>query len=71
MLYAGTGESYTHGDASGNGIYQSLNGGLIWSLVFGRGQSTTVTTTFCGSFVEGYFAINDIVLYDHDNSSPY
>ncbi|MDA9360163.1 Ig-like domain-containing protein [Flavobacteriaceae bacterium] len=66
VLYAGTGESYTQGDASGNGIYQSLDGGITWSLVFGRGRSTTVTTTAGGSFVEGYFAVNDIILYDHD-----
>ena len=71
VLYAGTGESYTGGDASGNGIYKSTDGGSNWSLVFGRGQSTTVTTTFSGSFtrVEGYFAVNDIVLYDHDNNA--
>ena len=66
VLYAGTGESYTQGDASGNGIYQSIDGGANWNLVFGRGRSTTVTTTAGGSFVEGYFAVNDIILYDHD-----
>ena len=71
VMYAGTGESYTNGDASGNGIYKSTNGGVDWDPVFGRGQSTNVTTTFSGAFtqVQGFFAINDIVLYDHDNSS--
>jgi len=71
VLYAGTGESYTGGDASGNGIYKSIDGGSNWNLVFGRGQSTTVTTTFNGGYtrVEGYFAVNDIILYDHDNNT--
>ena len=71
VLYAGTGESYTGGDASGNGIYKSIDGGSNWNLVFGRGQSTTVTTTFSGGYtrVEGYFAVNDIILYDHDNNT--
>ena len=71
VMYAGTGESYTNGDASGNGIYKSINGGVDWDLVFGRGQSTNVTTTFSGVYtqVQGFFAINDIVLYDHDNSN--
>ena len=71
VLYAGTGESYTGGDASGNGIYKSIDGGSNWNLVFGRGQSTTVTTTFSGGItrVEGYFAVNDIILYDHDNNA--
>ena len=67
VLYAGTGESYTGGDASGNGIYKSTDGGVNWNLIFGRGFSGTVTTTFSPSVqVEGYFAINDIILYDHD-----
>ena len=71
VMYAGTGESYTNGDASGNGIYKSTDGGDNWSLVFGRGQSTNVTTTFSGAFtrVQGFFAINDIVLYDHDKNN--
>ena len=71
VLYAGTGESYTGGDASGNGIYKSEDGGVNWNLIFGRGflgpSTGTVTTTFSPSVqVEGYFAINDIILYDHD-----
>ena len=71
VLYLGTGESYTSGDAFGNGIYKSINAGLTWDLVFGRGASTTVTNT--GSIpsnlrVEGFFTVNDIVLYDHDKN---
>ncbi|MDG1264467.1 MAG: Ig-like domain-containing protein, partial [Flavobacteriaceae bacterium] len=70
LLYVGTGENYTNGDAFGNGIYKSTDGGDNWTLVFGRGASTTVTNT--GSIgnlrVEGFFSINDIALYDHDKN---
>ncbi len=65
-IYAGTGESYTSGDASGNGIYKSINGGANWTLVFGN---NTQTATQTGNDVDGYFYINDMVLYDHDKNS--
>ena len=35
VLYLGTGESYTSGDAFGNGIYKSINGGQTWARIFG------------------------------------
>ncbi|MFQ3350110.1 MAG: hypothetical protein ACI87X_000903, partial [Candidatus Arcticimaribacter sp.] len=72
VLYAGTGESYTGGDATGNGIYKSTDGGSNWFVVFGRGAgSTTVTTSFSPpiTLVEGNFAVNDIILYDHDQNA--
>ena len=72
LLYVGTGENYTNGDAFGNGIYKSTDGGDSWDLVFGRGASTTVTNTFSISTgnlrVEGFFTVNDIALYDHDKN---
>ena len=42
-MYLGTGESYTTGDATGNGIYKSTNGGGNWTLIYGQGTSGTVT----------------------------
>ncbi|MDG1385866.1 MAG: Ig-like domain-containing protein, partial [Flavobacteriaceae bacterium] len=71
LLYVGTGENYTNGDAFGNGIYKSTNGGDNWTLVFGRGASTTVTNTGSSPSdlrVEGFFSVNDIALYDHDKN---
>ena len=35
VFYAGTGESYTAGDALGNGLWQSKDGGDTWNKVFG------------------------------------
>ena len=67
IIYAGTGESYTSGDASGNGIYKSTNGGTDWIQVYGNKTQTATQTT--NEDVDGYFYINDIVLYDHDQNS--
>lgn len=35
IWYVGTGESYTSGDAVGNGLWKTTNGGATWSHVFG------------------------------------
>lgn len=35
VFYAGTGESYTGGDAGGDGVWKSSNRGLTWAKVFG------------------------------------
>ena len=68
-MYLGTGESYTGGDASGNGIYKSTDGGNNWSLIYGPGASATVTVTVPSSTrVQGIFYVNDIALYDHDKN---
>lgn len=34
-FYVGTGESYTNGDANGNGVWKSTNGGQTWARIFG------------------------------------
>ena len=65
VMYLGTGESYTTGDATGNGIYKSTDGGGNWSLIYGQGTSGTVTPSG-GNDIEGAFFVNDIILYDHD-----
>tara|TARA_B100000575_G_scaffold46385_1_gene33544 strand:+ start:3031 stop:9417 length:6387 start_codon:yes stop_codon:yes gene_type:complete len=68
-MYLGTGEKYTLGDASGNGIYKSTDGGTSWSLIFGRGTGTVTSTVGGGqTTVEGFFYVNDLVLWDHDNN---
>ena len=71
IMYLGTGESYTAGDAYGNGIYKSTDGGNNWSLIYGRGGTGTVTSTNSGfgeTFVNGFFYVNDLVLWDHDKN---
>ncbi len=70
IMYLGTGESYTAGDAYGNGIYKSTDGGTNWSLIYGRGTGTVTSTNsgFGETFVNGFFYVNDLVLWDHDKN---
>ena len=48
VFYAGTGESYTGGDAIGNGLWRSTDGGLTWENIFG-GRSDS-EQSFKGSY---------------------
>ena len=68
IMYVGTGESYTSGDVTGNGIYKSSDGGTNWEQVVGS-SSGIVTSTLNSSnwFINGYFYINDLAIFDHDN----
>ena len=71
VMYLGTGEKYTYGDASGNGIYKSTDGGANWSLIYGRGTGTVTSTggpAPAQTVVAGFFYVNDLALYDHDNN---
>ena len=68
IMFVGTGESYTTGDATGNGIYKSTDRGANWSLVFGSSSGLSTTTFVSGNYlVDGYFYINDLAFFDHDN----
>lgn len=67
ILFVGTGESYTSGDVTGNGIYKSTDRGVNWTQVFGSSSGIVTSTFSSGSWlVEGYFYINDLVIYDSD-----
>lgn len=35
IIYAGTGESYVNGDVSGDGVWQSTDGGVTWNRILG------------------------------------
>lgn len=43
IFYIGTGESYVAGDVNGNGLWQSIDGGINWLKIFG---GVTGETTF-------------------------
>ena len=47
IFYVGTGESYTGGDAGGDGVWKSTNRGLTWTKVFGgiTGASSFISAT--------------------------
>jgi hypothetical protein len=44
IWYVGTGESYTGGDAVGNGLWKTIDGGTTWNHIFGGviGETYTV-----------------------------
>ena len=68
VMYVGTGESYTTGDVTGNGIYKSTNGGNNWTKIFPSSSTTTSTINGGQTNVDGHFYINDIAIWDHDNN---
>ncbi len=61
-FYLGSGESYTTGNAIGNGIWKSTDGGVNWSNVLG-GYTGTSNPGGGGydQVVNGIFYINDLV----------
>ena len=54
IMYLGTGEVYT-GDASGNGVYRSTDGGNNWTSVYTGGASINDRVAF----------VQDIIAYDN------
>jgi hypothetical protein len=54
IWYVGTGESYTGGDAVGNGLWKTIDGGATWNHVFGGVTGDTFVDTSPGSI----FTIN-------------
>lgn len=48
-FYLGTGESYVQGDANGNGVWKSTDGGVNWSRVFGGSSGDTSVIPGSGS----------------------
>ena len=62
VFYVGTGESYTGGDAGGDGVWKSSNRGLTWAKVFGgitgptAFQSATNVTINSPSGLAGNYA---------------
>ncbi|SDB59260.1 Por secretion system C-terminal sorting domain-containing protein [Flavobacteriaceae bacterium MAR_2010_188] len=63
IMYIGTGESYTSGDAVGSGIWKSTNGGSSWTKIVGGYSGIS------GIHVEGVFYINDLVTRDVGNTT--
>ncbi|NAS31796.1 T9SS type A sorting domain-containing protein [Flavobacteriaceae bacterium R38] len=62
ILYIGSGESYTGGDAIGNGVYRSTDGGVNWEMIFGGPEGTpTVNAAGTQVVVDGIFYVNDII----------
>ncbi|QHI37299.1 hypothetical protein IMCC3317_26780 [Kordia antarctica] len=68
ILYLGSGESYTSGDAVGSGIYKSEDGGTTWQQIFG-GNYGTSSVDGASYYVEGVFYINDLVARNNNGTT--
>jgi Secretion system C-terminal sorting domain len=64
-FYLGAGESYTSGDAIGNGVWKSIDSGVTWTNVLGgyTGASINGGGGYAQS-IDGIFYINDLVARD-------
>jgi hypothetical protein len=67
IWYLGTGESYTSGDAIGNGVYRTTNGGVNWTRVLSSSGATD--TSNAQYTVPGIYYVNDIIVRDKDGNS--
>ena len=61
IFYAGTGEIYTGGDAIGNGLWKSIDGGVTWQNIFGGSSDS-----------EQIFKshINELSITSHSSENP-
>lgn len=57
-FYLGTGESYVNGDANGNGVWKSTDGGATWTRVFGGSTGDTQTIAGTGSSFNARITVN-------------
>jgi len=68
ILYIGSGEQYTGGDAVGNGVYRSTDGGVNWDMIFG-GPDGTSDPRGVNIDINGIFYVNDIITRDVGGST--
>ncbi|MDG1195211.1 MAG: T9SS type A sorting domain-containing protein [Polaribacter sp.] len=51
IWYVGTGESYTGGDAVGNGLWKTIDGGATWNQVYGGVTGSSYVDTSPGAIL--------------------
>jgi hypothetical protein len=61
IMYIGTGESYTTGQAIGNGVWKSTDGGSSWTNVYSDNLNPDIN--------ERLFYINDVIAWNNPNTS--
>ena len=68
-FYIGAGESYTSGDAIGNGVWKSTDSGVTWANVLGGYTGTGSNAGGYDQVVNGIFYINDLVARNNEGST--
>lgn len=68
-MYIGTGELYTSGNATGDGVFGSSDGGKTWKHLFGGKSGNTYPLGASQKLVPGHFYIQDIKAWTHDGKT--
>jgi gliding motility-associated-like protein len=68
VFYIGTGELYTGGAVTGNGVYKSIDGGTSWVSVFGGAQAVT-SGGLSQKTVSGHYYVQDVIVRNNNGTS--
>jgi len=68
-IYVATGETYTGGDVTGNGIWKSSDGGTNWTHAFGGSTGATSINSGSQFIVPGQYNVNDIKAWNNGGST--
>lgn len=66
IFYVGTGESYVNGDANGDGLWKTVDGGSTWAKIFGGATENGTTNS---TIVSGIQHINDLIVRNNSGKS--
>ena len=68
IFYLGTGELYTLGSVTGNGVYKSTDAGMSWTNIFG-GNGGSTQTLENQKVVPGAYFVQDIAAWDNNGTT--
>ena len=68
IFYLGTGELYTSGSVTGNGVYKSTDAGMSWTNIFG-GNGGSTQTSGDQKVVPGAYFIQDIAAWNNNGTT--
>ncbi len=68
ILYLGTGELYTSGAVTGDGVYKSTDGGNSWTNIFGGPTGATQVGT-SQMIIPGRYFVQDILAWDDNGET--